>query len=71
MGASVIAGCDAAPVFQFSEAVFYDVALFVEIFIVLMLHFAVLFRRDARLNAFLTQSLAEPVRIITTIRKQF
>ena len=67
MGAPIIARCDPAPIFEPSEAVFDLVTLFVKRLIVMMLDFAVLFRRDARLDSLFDQGLAEPVAIITAI----
>lgn len=51
MGAAIIAGCDAAPVFQLAEHVFDLVALAVERSVVGVLDLAVLAGRDARLDA--------------------
>jgi len=44
--------------------------LFVERLVVRVLHFAVLFRGDARLDAFFDQGFAELVAVITTIASQ-
>ncbi len=68
--AAVITRCDSSPIFEPSEAVFDLVTLFVERLIVITLDFAVPFRRDAGLDAFFDEGLAEPVAVITTIAGQ-
>ena len=45
-GSFVVACCDSAVLLEFEEEVFYQVALFVEFFVVFTLDFAVGFRRD-------------------------
>ena len=70
MGASVVSGVDASPVFEFGEHVFDLVPLFVEGFVVFELNFTVLFGRDARCDSFIDQGVAKPVGVITTIRQQ-
>ena len=67
MRAPVITCRDPPPIFEPSEAVLYPVTLFVERLIVVMLDFAVLFRRDAGLNASFDEGLAEPVAVITAV----
>ena len=70
MGAAVIACSDAPPVLQFSKAVFNHVSLFVERFIVFVLYFTIFLWRNAWLDPFVFQGIAEPVRIITAISQQ-
>ena len=67
MGASVIAHCDTPPIFDPCEAVFDLVPLFVERFIIRLRVFAVLLRRDTRLNPFFDQRLAEGVAVVAFI----
>jgi len=67
VGAPVITRCDPPPIFEPSEAVFYLVTLFVERLIVVMLDFTVLFRRDAGIDSFFDEGLAEPVAVITPV----
>ena len=70
MGAAIIAGCDAAPVFEPTEGVFYFVTLFVEGLIIGMLDFAVPFRRDAGFDPLFDQGFAKPVAVIAAIARQ-
>ena len=70
MGASVVAGVDAAPVFEFAEHVLDLVALAVEGGVVGDWHFAVGLRRDAGGDAALSQRMAEPVGIVAAVGEQ-
>ena len=70
MGASVIAGMDAAPILGPAEHVFDLVALTVEGFIVIDLDFAVGFWRDARRHRAFGEGVAEPFCVITLVAKQ-
>ncbi len=70
MCAAIISRCYASPVFEFSKHVFDFVALFVERFVVFMLHLAVSARRDAGGNSFADQLLSKPVAIISPICQQ-
>jgi hypothetical protein len=56
-GATIVARCNPAPVFEPSEAVFYSVPFFVERLVEVVLDFAVLLRRDARFDPFVDQAL--------------
>lgn len=70
MGAAIIPCCYAPPVFEFAKHVFNFVALFVEFFIVLMLHLAVLAGRNAGCNPFVDQLYTEPVAVISPVGQQ-
>ena len=70
MGASVVAGMDAAPVLEPAEHVFDLVALMVEDFIVVDLDFAVGLWRNARRNRASGEGLAKPFCVITLVAKQ-
>jgi len=70
MSAPVVARCDAPPVFEFCEHVFDFVALPVERFVVRNISFSVLFGRDTRLNAFVTQGGSEPIGVVPAIRQK-
>ena len=51
MGASVVTGCDAAPVLDPAKDIFDLVALAVEVLVVVVLDLAVIARRNARRGA--------------------
>ncbi|TCN19780.1 hypothetical protein EV184_1299 [Sinorhizobium americanum] len=68
MGASVVSGCDASPVFDPAEHVFDPVALFVESGVVFDGLPAISFGRDARENSLF--SIAKPVGIIAAIGQE-
>jgi hypothetical protein len=70
VGASVVAGVDAAPVFQLAEHVLDFVALAVERAIMGDRHFAVHLRRNARDNTAFGQGIAEPASIVTPVAEQ-
>ena len=67
MGAAVVSGVDAPPVFEAPEHVFDSVALFVEDGVMRNRGFAVGFRRDAGGDAALGEGGAEPVGIVTLV----
>ena len=70
MGASIVSGGDAAPVFELREQVLNFVAGAIEGFVVgerLLLAFD---RRDARLDSFGPQRGAEPVGIVAAVGDQ-
>jgi hypothetical protein len=67
VSATVISRCDPAPIFEPSEGVFNFVPFFVERLVVVVLDFAALFRRDAWIDPFFDQGIAEPVAVITPI----
>jgi hypothetical protein len=71
VGVPVVAGCDAPPVLDPSEDVFDLAALAVEFGVVVILHFAVLARRDARGDALRGERGAEPVAVIAFVSEQF
>jgi hypothetical protein len=54
MCASVIASCNAPPIFKFSKHVFNFMSLFIKYFIVFNLQFTTFSWRDTWLNAFVT-----------------
>ena len=70
MRAAVVSRSDAPPVFEPAERVFDFMALFVEGLIVIMLDFAVLFRRDAGFDPFFDQGFAEPIAVIAPVAGQ-
>ena len=70
MSATVISRCDPPPVFEPSKGVFDFVPLFVERLVVIVLDFAALFRRDAWIDPFFDQGVAEPVAVIASIARQ-
>lgn len=70
MCAPVIAGVDAAPVFEFCKHVLDLVALFVERFVVVDLDFPVLPWRNAGRNTLFDQGFSEPVSVIATVSQQ-
>src|SRR3546814_5782096 len=70
MSAAVVAGMDASPVFEPAEHVLDLVPLAVEDTIMLDRLFAVGFRRDARRDAALGESLAEPVGVVALVAEQ-
>jgi hypothetical protein len=71
VGAAIIAGVAASPVFDFGEQVFDQMALFVERFIIVILHLAVGFWRDAAGDTARCQCTAEPVAVIAFVAQQF
>ena len=71
MRAAIIAGVDASPVLDFGEEVLDQVALFVDRFVVVILHLAVGLWRDARGDAARGQRGAEPVAVIALVAQQF
>ena len=71
MGASVVSGGDASPVFDPTKDVLDLVTLAVEVFIVVVLEFAVFARRDARGGALRYQGCPEPVAVIAFVGEQF
>lgn len=70
MGASVIAGGDATPVFDPAEDIFDLVALSVELLVVVILDFPVLARRDTGGDALVVECGTEPVAIIAFVAEQ-
>lgn len=70
MGASVVAGVDAPPVFEFAEHVFDLVPLSVECLIVGNLDFPVYSWGDTGFDAALAQGIAEPVGIVTLVSQE-
>jgi len=70
VGASVVAGCDATPVFDSSEQVLNLVALLVEGLVVVELDLAVGFGWDAGCDPSAGQRGAEPVAVIAFVSEQ-
>ena len=70
MCASVIAGGDAAPVFDPAEDIFDLVALSVELLVVEILDLPVLSRRDAGGDALVVDCGTEPVAVIAFVTEQ-
>jgi len=70
MGASVISGCNTAPILELSKHVFNLMPLFIQNFIVVYLTFSVLPGRDAGCNSLFHQTFPEPVGIITAVRQK-
>jgi hypothetical protein len=68
--ASVIACCDAPPVFELGEHVLYFVALAIQGFVIVECLLAIFGWRDARYGALIGQSIAKPVAVVTAIAKQ-
>ena len=64
MGASIIAGVDTSPIFDFGEQVFDQMTLFVDRLVVVVLDLPVGLWRDARGDAARGQGIAEPVAVI-------
>ena len=71
MGASVVSGGDASPVLDATKDILDLVALFVEAFVVMVLHLSVGAWWDARRNTAFGQSGPEPVTVISLVPKQF
>ena len=69
-GAFGISGGDAAPFFEVANGVFYQMAQFVQVHVVISLHFAVLARRNLRPHSLFGRLRHNRVRVITLIRKQ-
>ena len=67
MGASIVARCNPPPVFDPGEAVFNFVPLFVKRLIVSLRLPAVLFGRDAGLDAPFDQGFAEGIAVIALV----
>ena len=67
MRTSVIPGCDAPPVLEFSEHVFDLVALLIEVSVVFDLLLAVFSWRNTRLDILAVQGGPEPVGIVAAI----
>lgn len=70
MGASVVACCDATPVFDPAEQVLDLVALAVELLVVVILDLAIGLGRDAGGDALAVQRGAKPVTVIILVAKQ-
>ena len=70
MGASVVAGVDAPPVFEASEHVLDPVTGFVEFLVIGDLLDAVRFRRDAGRNAARQQGGAQPIGVVAFVADQ-
>lgn len=70
MGASIVSCCDASPVLDPAEHVFDAVSLLVERFVVFGGMLALFARRDSRGNAFIFQTVAEPVGIVAATGQQ-
>ena len=70
MCASVVSGCDAAPVLEASEHALDEVAAFVEALVVVDGLLAVVSARDAGLDVLLCERLAEPVTIVASVGDQ-
>ena len=71
MCASVVAGCDAAPVLDPVEDVLDLVALAVEVLVIVDPDLAVGAWRDARGDAAFGQSSPEPVAVVALVAQQF
>ena len=69
-GAFGISGRDAAPFFDVSNGIFYQMAQFVEVYVVISLHFAVLTRWNLHPHALFGRLRYNRVCVITLIRKQ-
>lgn len=67
MGAPIVSGMDASPVFEPSEHVFDAMTLAIEDSVVGDMDLAIDLRRDARGNAALDECMAEPVGIIPSV----
>ena len=67
MRAAIIMGGDAPPIFKFSEHILDFMALFVENFVVFDLYFAVFLWRNTGLDAFVFQSIPEPIGVVPAI----
>ncbi len=70
VGAAVIAGVDAPPVLEFAEHILDFVASFIERPVEGDFGLAIVFRRDAGVDASPSQCLAKPVRIIALVAKK-
>ena len=71
MCASVVAGCDAAPVLDPAEDVLDLVALVLEILVIVDPDLAVGAWRDVRGDAAFGQSSPEPVAVVALVAQQF
>lgn len=71
MGASVVSGSDASPILDPAEHVLDTVSLPIEDFVVVGRVTSLPAWWNARGNAFVFQSITEPVGVVTTIRQQF
>ena len=71
MGASIVAGVDASPVFEASEHVLDFVPLTVEDSVVADRRLAVCSARNTGCNAALLEFFAEPIGIVASIAEQF
>ena len=67
MGASIVTGMDASPVFEAGEHVLDAVSLPVEQWIVVVLDFAIALGGDAGLDPACGERLTEPARIISPV----
>ncbi len=70
MGAAVVAGVDAPPIFQLAEHVLDLVALSVERLVMGYLDFSVWFLWDTGLIVATCKGIAEPVGIVSLVRQQ-
>ena len=71
MGAAIVTGVDAPPVLQFGEQVLDQVVFLADRLVIVILHLAVGFWRDAGADAARGQSTAKPVAVITFVAQQF
>ena len=71
MGAAIVTGVDAPPVLQFGEQVLDQVAFLADRLVIVILHLAVGFWRNAWGYAALGQGRPEPVAVITFVAQQF
>jgi len=71
VGASVVSGGDASPVLDPAKDILDLVALFVEAFVIMVLHLSVGAWWNARRNTTFGQSGPEPVTVISLVPQQF
>src|SRR5664279_697953 len=71
MGASVVTRVDAPPVFEPAEHILDFMALAIERAVMFDRYFSIGFRRNARRDAALGESPAEPVGVISLVGEEF